>query len=237
MSHLKYGIDTIDFLIESLKQTKEKLENEDFLSDDFYGSFEILSTVYSSIEQICGSEELGIFQKEYISKFASQLKSRIQNEYINFSTEIDDGFYLLKGFITTNNNNIDLFYINPYFKSIIPIEDENILKLETDLNALYEQEEILINEIETIQKAKINPMEYTKDNLGLYAKSMFNKKKFEKDLNEEFSVYQANLLNLKRDISELESDLEIYKNSLSEIDLIKEKYIRSLTTMLNFTVV
>lgn len=42
----RYGIETIDVLIDSLEQTKQQLKTNDLLSLQLYDNFDILSLIY-----------------------------------------------------------------------------------------------------------------------------------------------------------------------------------------------
>ena len=62
----RYGIETIDVLIDSLEQTKQQLKTNDLLSLQLYNNFDILSLIYQSMIELYGEEALDDFQNFYI---------------------------------------------------------------------------------------------------------------------------------------------------------------------------
>ena len=52
----RYGIETIDVLIDSLEQTKQQLKTNDLLSLQLYDNFDILSLIYQSMIELYGEE-------------------------------------------------------------------------------------------------------------------------------------------------------------------------------------
>lgn len=231
----KDGINTIDILIESLNNTKQMLINEKLLDSQLYGNFNILSLVYSSIFELYGEESLERFQVNYINKVIEILKSKIKAEYIVLSVYEEDGYKLIKGSISYKRELIDVFYINPYFKKIIILDNQNSKQLQLELDELYQKEKEILNDIENLQLAKINPLYYAKDDNVLLAKMTIQKNKYAKIIQNELHEKETELLMIKQQIAEIESDISENNNEYQKLNLYRDRYIERLVKIFNFS--
>lgn len=230
------GIETINLLIDSLQNTKNLLENGNLLESPLYGNFNLLSLVYSSIIDFYGEDALEEFQEQYISDIINLLKTKIKADAIVFSVEKDDEFNIIKCSINYKNSLLDIFYLNPYFKTIILIEDKQKIELQEKINELYREEEELLKEIEELQLAKTNPLYYAKDDSLLLAKMTIQKSKYAKIIQNEMAEKQAELLQLKQDIVNVESDIQEIDNDYQNVYLYRDRYIDRLKKIFNFSV-
>ena len=237
MNEYEYIIETIDVIIDSLNQTKKKLECNDVLADDLYGSFDILNLIYVSMIDLFGEEQLEIFQKNYINHVIKILKEKILMEGILLSTIVDDGFYLIKVSLFLNGTDFDICYLNPYFKSIILIKDESTIEYEEKIDQLYEIEKNISEQIYELQMAKENPIYYAKEDSVLLAKMTLQKKKYKKIIEEELNNKYTELMNLKREIAELISDYNIDNEEKTEVNFYKNQYVNKLVNYFNFSLV
>ena len=81
----RYGIETIDVLIDSLEQTKQQLKTNDLLSLQLYDNFDILSLIYQSMIELYGEEALDDFQNFYIKnviQIIQEKKKQMQFSYL-----------------------------------------------------------------------------------------------------------------------------------------------------------
>ena len=126
--------------------------------------------------------------------------------------------------------------MNPYFKTIILIEDKQKIELQEKINELYREEEELLKEIEELQLAKTNPLYYAKDDSLLLAKMTIQKSKYAKIIQNEMAEKQAELLQLKQDIVNAESDIQEIDNDYQNVYLYRDRYIDRLKKIFNFSV-
>lgn len=231
------AINTIDILLNSLQQTKELLESGEILKTQLYGNFDILTLVYNTLLECYGEEALSNFQDYYTNQIIKILKENIKADSMVLKIEQDEGINIIKASILTSQKLVDVFYLNPYFKSIIIINDEKIEEYRTQLNQLYEEESLLLNEIEELQMAKTNPIYYAKDDALLLAKMTIQKSKYEKILNDKIAEKNDELLELKQNISEIETNIHLKENNNSKIKLYRDRYIERLKKLFQFSVI
>ena len=231
------GINTIDLIIQSLEETKQQLKSGKLLDRQLYANFYILSLVYNTIYETCGEESLEEFQTEYIHRILDIIKSRIKADAMILTTIKDDGYYLLKGSIQYNGNLIDVFYLNPYFRNIIIIDNRNTDETQEKLDELYEYQQSLLNRIEELEMAKTNPLYYAKDDSFLLAKMTFQKNKYQKIIQEEIKEKQNELFIVKGQIADIETDLDIKDENYATVYLYRDRYIDRLKKCFHFTVI
>ena len=231
------GINVINMLIESLTNTKQILESENVLNtSQLYGNFNLLSLVYSTILETYGEDELEQFQLLYIKNVIKIIKDYIKADAMYLTTEKEDGYYIIKGSISYNRNMIDVFYINPYFKKIIILNDKDISVLQDKLTQLYETEEQILNEIERLQLAKTNPIYYAGEDTVLLAKMTFQKNKYANIINNEITEKNNELLDIKREIADVEVTIENGENDNKKIYNYRDRYIDRLKKQFHFGV-
>lgn len=231
------GIETIDTLITSLEYTKQCLENGNILDNQLYGNFELLSLVYNSIIELYGEDSLEDFQNYYISEVLKTIQLRISAKAITLSVEKEDGIAMIKGSIYYQGKNIDVFYINPYFKTILLIKNELDDNMETKLKKLYEEEESIYNEIENLQLAKTNPIYYAKDDTVLLAKMTLQRNKYAKIIQDEIHQKEQELLMIKEEIANTEIDKKSNTDNYTKLYLYRDRYLERLKNVFHFNII
>lgn len=233
----RYGIETIDVLIDSLEQTKQQLKTNDLLSLQLYDNFDILSLIYQSMIELYGEEALDDFQNFYIKNVIQIIQEKIKADAVFLSTEYDDGFAVIKGSINYKGRMNELFYLNPYFKSIILVDNVEIDELNNQLDELYEKEQAILNRLEELQMAKINPIYYAKDDSILLAKMTVQKKKYERIIQEEIEENNSTLRSIKSEIAEIKTEIQDENNLTLELYNYRDRYLDRLKKTFNFTIV
>ena len=219
----RYGIETIDVLIDSLEQTKQQLKTNDLLSLQLYDNFDILSLIYQSMIELYGEEALDDFQNFYIKNVIQIIQEKIKADAVFLSTEYDDGFAVIKGSINYKGRMNELFYLNPYFKSIILVDNVEIDELNNQLDELYEKEQAILNRLEELQMAKINPIYYAKE--------------YERIIQEEIEENNSTLRSIKSEIAEIKTEIQDENNLTLELYNYRDRYLDRLKKTFNFTIV
>ena len=137
---------------------------------------------------------------------------------------------MIKGSINYKGRMNELFYLNPYFKSIILVDNVEIDELNNQLDELYEKEQAILNRLEELQMAKINPIYYAKDDSILLAKMTVQKKKYERIIQEEIEENNSTLRSIKSEIAEIKTEIQDENN-------FRDRYLDRLKKTFNFTIV
>lgn len=185
--------------------------------------------IKNNLEILIGEKGFDDFQKEIISNYYNEIKSVISSSIaLNLVKDNKSGLIYIQASITLNDSDYPIVNINPFFKTITIAPDNNIDTINEKINECNKALEELKEYEKKLTVATQNPVLLSDNPLDMLNRT-FKKKKYKKEITDDFIEVSKSMADYNLQIRKYESMLDSINVELLTRDDLRDDIINTLT--------